>query len=96
MPTSWWQSVRKIATLPGVMLTPELVLARNLEKARGHLDYMDHVANPKIKSVWVGIQWWDDSYAYDYSLMTLEQLNMHRLVLDMRLREIAETGGDVV
>ena len=53
-----WRSRRKLVTLPlPGALTPEIVLARTLEKAR----------DGRIKSVVIGIVWDDGAVSSDYS-----------------------------
>lgn len=86
--TEWWKSVRKIATMPGVVWTPEVVLARTLEKARAHIDAAEFCKSAKVTSVYIGVQFSDGTYGYDYSRMSIEQLNMHHLIIEMRLNEL--------
>jgi hypothetical protein len=57
-----WRSERKIVAMPGVeSATPEVILARTLEKARaGH-----------IRGVVVGIVWNDGSVGSDHSALKM-------------------------
>lgn len=57
-----WKNERKIATLPGVEITPQVVLARSLDKAR------------RMKATIVIIQWDDGTWDEDHSIMTLSDL----------------------
>lgn len=61
---------RKIVSIPGRNVSPEVVLHRTLEK----LD--------RIKSVAVVIEWDDESYACDWSATTLSALRMAAHALD--------------
>lgn len=80
LPLVPWQRVRTIATLPNVRLTPQVVLARTAEKAE----------HAKLKSVYIGLHWADrDEFDYDYSMMPVRDLSMHRLVLERRLQNVA-------
>lgn len=80
-----WQKVRTLTTLPNARLTPVVVLARTLEKAQ----------HGKLTSVYMGLQWADrDQFDYDYSLMSVRDLSMHRLVIERRLQNVAFGGSD--
>lgn len=80
-----WPRVRTLATLPGTKLTPTVVLGRTLEKAQ----------HGKLKDVYIGLHWADrDEFDYDYSLMPIRDLSMHRLVLERRLQNVAFGGSD--
>jgi hypothetical protein len=80
-----WPRVRTLSTLPNTKLTPVVVLARTLEKAQ----------HGKLKSVYIGLHWADrDEFDYDYSLMPVRDLSMHRLVIDRRLQNVAFGGSD--
>ncbi len=59
-----WRSQRKIVTMPGSRsTTPEVVLARTLEKARaGH-----------IKGILIGIIWEDGGCSSDFSVMKVSE-----------------------
>lgn len=84
-PLTPWPRVRTLSTLPNTRLTPTVVLARTLEKAQ----------HGKLKSVYVGLHWADrDEFDYDYSLMPVRDLSMHRLVIDRRLQNVAFGGSD--
>lgn len=65
-----WLKTRKIAHLPGTKLTPEVVLARTLEKA------------PRIKSVVVVVMWDDDTFDTDWSQMQVSEFCMASKILD--------------
>lgn len=67
----------KLVHLPGTKLTPEVVLHRTLNKA------------PRIKALAVVIQWDDDSYDADWSMMKTSELVMAALVLDENARNTA-------
>jgi len=56
--------VPKVVRLPGVTLTPQLVLNRTTEK----LD--------RIKAIFIVIQWDDTTHACDWSSMKLSELCM--------------------
>lgn len=80
LPLVEWPRVRTIATLPNAKLTPQVVLARTLEKA----------THGKLKSVYIGLQWAaNDHFTYDYSHMALTDLSMHKLMLEYRLQNVA-------
>jgi hypothetical protein len=57
-----WKSKRKIATLPGVDVTPQIVLARSLDKA------------PRMKGIVAVIHWDDGTWDIDWSRMELRDL----------------------
>lgn len=59
---SEWKEQRKIATLPNVAPTPELVLARTLEKAG------------RMKGVVILIHWDNGKWDEDHSVMKLSDL----------------------
>lgn len=96
MNNSWWQTQRKIATLPNVILNPDVVLARSLEKANSLVTNADGSKQPSVKGVYVGIHFWDDAFVYDYSNMQLRDLLMHKMVLDRRIAEVAAEAESVV
>lgn len=60
-----WQRQRKLVQLPGTPASPQLVLARTLEKAK------------RIKSVAISIEWDDGTFAYDCSDMMISYLLLH-------------------
>jgi hypothetical protein len=75
-----WIRRRKIATLPGVRLTPQVVLARTLEKA----------AAGTIVGVYIGIEFKDGSFDADWSQMKCSALATHALVAQhLAIRELA-------
>jgi hypothetical protein len=75
-----WEKKRKLVQLPGTGASPELVLARCLEKARhGH-----------IKSIAVSIEWDDETYATDCSDMLVSKLLLHILNLETSARQSFE------
>ena len=77
-----WLRQRKIAWITSTKRTPDVCLAQTLEKARaGH-----------IKSVYIGIQWDDDTYGGDWSSMPRHALAMHLLQMQKEAREEAEIG----
>ena len=57
-----WKHERKIATLPGVDVTPQIVLARSLDKVK------------KMQGVVVLIHWADGTWDEDHSAMKLSSL----------------------
>ena len=65
-----WERQRKISTLPNCRVTPDVALARSLEKAKAG----------KIKSVYIGIQFEDGSFDADWSLMAISELATHATV----------------
>ena len=75
---AWWHRKRKIATMPGVRLTPTVILARTLEKAQAG----------RIKSVYIAIEWDENAdgseggFEGDWSSMTPGDLLCHSKVLD--------------
>ncbi len=80
---SWWQRVRKIAHLPGTKLTPEVVLARTLEKAQAG----------RIKSVVVVVEWMDggeddQNFAVDWSNMPVGTMLCHAALLDAKAKNV--------
>lgn len=72
-----WRRVRKIAFLNHTRRTPLVALAQTLEKAQAG----------KIKSVYIGIQWEDDTYAADWSNMPRHDLAMHVMHAQKEARE---------
>lgn len=73
-----WQRARKIAHLPGTDITPELVLARTLEKAKaGH-----------IKNVCIYVQWTDESVDFDYC--TMKQSDLAFMTIAMLMETMDE------
>ena len=81
--------VKKIYHMPGTKLTPEVVLARTLEKT------------PRIKAVAVMIIWDDDSVDSDWSLMSASEfcfmvarLEMERNLMLMTAPVPAETSPE--
>lgn len=89
----WWQTQRKIATLPGPV-TPDVALARTLEKARAKVTNEDGSKQPTVAGVYIAIRWWDDAYAFDYSTMPLTELLMHREMLDRVIAAEIRKRGD--
>lgn len=79
--TAWWRWKRKIATLPGPV-TPDVALARTLEKAKAVVTHEDGSTSPTISGVYIAIRWWDDNYAFDYSSMSVAEMLFHREMLD--------------
>lgn len=72
-----WRRARKLAHLPGTDITPELVLARTLEKAKaGH-----------IKRVCVYIQWTDESTDFDWSTMKQSDLAFMAVAMQLLVME---------
>ena len=71
----------KLVHLPGTELTPEVVLHRTLNK------------NGRIKAVMVVIQWDDESFDTDWSMMKVSELCMGIRVLE---RDVDNTlfGGE--
>lgn len=65
-----WLRQRKIAFLQHTKRTPLVALAQTLEKAQAG----------KIKSVYIGIQWEDDTFVADWSSMTRSELASHALL----------------
>lgn len=79
---SEWVKQRKIAWLSSTKRTPDVVLAQTLEKAMaGH-----------VKSVYVRIQWDDDSFTGDWSSMPRHDLAMHMLKMQQEARDEAGLG----
>jgi delta-aminolevulinic acid dehydratase/porphobilinogen synthase len=81
-----WLKERKIAQMPGVPRTAVNTLASTLEKA---------VAG-KIKSVYIGIQWEDDTYCGDWSNQPISSLAMHALMAHKMAAEVITPGGEIV
>jgi hypothetical protein len=79
---SWWRKKRKIARLPGIKVDPVTVLAQTLEKAR----------NGQLKSVYIGLQWEDDSFDADWSTMKRSDLCTHAVVAQHHAQ--SEIGKD--
>lgn len=67
--------------LPGTPLTPEVVLHRTLNKKH------------RIKAVAIVVQWDDDSFDTDYSLMSVANLCMASRILD-RLVDRTMSGAE--
>lgn len=81
-PVIEWLRKRKIALFPGARRTPEVALAQTLEKAKaGH-----------IKSVYIGIQWEDDSFVGDWSNMPVHDLQLHARVCQREADLVLFTG----
>ena len=57
-----WKKERKIVTHPSAELTPQIILARSLDKAK------------EMKAVVVLILWEDSSFDYDSSAMKFSEL----------------------
>jgi hypothetical protein len=78
-----WLRRRKIAQLPGTQRTAVNALAATLEKAQaGH-----------IKSVYIGIQWDDDTFCGDWSVMPRKDLAVHALMAQKNaMAEIDNSG----
>lgn len=68
MPINDWPKRRKVSTLPGVKPDAVTVLARTLDKAQ----------QGELKSVYISLQWKDDSYSSDWSSMQRFELAMHQ------------------
>jgi len=62
--------------LPGTKLTPDVVLHRTLNKV------------PRMKGVIVLIQWDDDTWAIDWSLMTTADMAFAAKTLDIELTDV--------
>lgn len=77
--THWWRRKRKIAQLPSAERAVVTALASTMEKAQaGH-----------VKSVYIGIQWEDDTFDADWSSMTRADLAAHALVAQSKaMKEI--------
>lgn len=69
---------RKVVHLPGTILTPEVALARTMQKL------------PRIKAVTIVIQWDDDTFDCDWSSMKTSELCMASKVLDRQVDEAIE------
>jgi len=67
MDNNEWQRQRKVTTLPGIKTDAATVLARTLDKAQ----------QGKLKSVFISIQYHDDTYTADWSNMKRFELAMH-------------------
>lgn len=70
-----WIKQRKIAFLQHTKRTPVVALAQSLEKAQ----------SGKIKSVYIGIQWQDDTFASDWSNMQDRDLATHAAQIQKEL-----------
>jgi hypothetical protein len=87
---NWWNSVRKIATLPNVKLTPTVVLARTLEKAQ----------RGRIRSVYIGIEWEanedgkENVFVHDWSSMPPTSLAAHAMVADITAKRLFHADID--
>lgn len=78
-----WKRQRKIAQLPGTTRTAVNALASTLEKAQAG----------KIKSIYIGIQWDDDTFCGDWSSMPRKDLAVHALIAQQNaLNEIQQDG----
>ena len=67
---------RKVVHLPGTRLTPEVALARTMQKL------------PCIKAVAIVIQWDDDTFDCDWSSMKTSELCMASKVLDRQVDDV--------
>ena len=84
-----WRKQRKIARLPGAVLSPEVALASTLEKARAG----------KIKAVVIVIQWGDETMDCEWSSMKVSELAMAGVVMDDLVRQEVvrcDRGSEVV
>ena len=77
-----WPRSRKISQLPGTRTTPQLVLARTLERASAG----------DIKSVIVCIEWADgrknEAFGCDWSRMSIGQLACHELRMKKEVEDV--------
>lgn len=81
-----WRKVRKIAQLPGTKRTAINALAATLEKAKaGH-----------IRSVYIGIQWSDDTFCGDWSNQPRKDLVAHALVAQQNALQEFTQGGETI
>ena len=62
-----WKMQRKIVSLPGIGVTPQVALARTLEK------------HEHIKSVFISIEWTNGAIAADFSSLSIPILAAHAL-----------------
>ena len=67
---------RKVVHLPGTTLTPEVALARTMQKL------------PRIKAVAIVIQWDDDTFDCDWSSMRTSELCMASRVFDRQVDDV--------
>lgn len=81
-----WRRVRKIAQLPGAKRTAVNALAATLEKAQAGM----------IRSVYIGIQWSDDTFCGDWSAMPRKDLTVHLLVAQQNALKEFDQGGEVI
>lgn len=81
-----WVKHRKIAQMPGTERTPTNALASTLEKARAG----------RIKSVYLGIQWDDDTFCGDWSVMARKDLAVHALMAQKNAMAEIDNSGVVV
>lgn len=80
---NWWKRRRKIVSLPGAKLTPEVALARTLEKAQAGT----------IKSVYIGIEWDDGTYVGEWSNQMVSSLLIHARVAQREADKSLFTGA---
>lgn len=76
------RKTRKIVHLTGTRLSPEVVLARTLEKAG------------RMKAVFVIVQWDDTTFDMDWSQVSISELCMASKILDRYVD--AELNGSEV
>jgi hypothetical protein len=77
-----WLKQRKIAWLSNTKRTADVCLAQTLEKANAG----------RIKSVYIGIQWDDDTFVGDWSQMPLRDLLMHAKRCEAEADSVFRTG----
>jgi hypothetical protein len=80
-----WFKQRKIAWLGNTKRTPDVALAQTLEKANAG----------RIKSVYIGIQWDDDTFQGDWSQMPLTDLLMHAKRCELEANSVFLTGNPI-
>lgn len=85
LPRVPWQQSRVIATMPNTRLTPQVCLARTLEKSNAG----------KIESVYIGVQWADskNQFVADWSSMPSWALSVHARLAN-RICDDIMFGGD--
>jgi hypothetical protein len=71
MSNSQWLKKRKIASLPGVMVDPVMVLARTLEKAQAG----------EIEACSIVVRWKDGTHDTDWSQMKHSEFSHMAIVL---------------
>lgn len=80
-----WLRRRKIAQLPGTTRTAVNALAATLEKAQAG----------KVKSVYIGIQWEDDTFCGDWSAMPRKDLAVHALMAQKNAMAEIDISGEI-